>query len=260
MKTFYSQKGERLSKEILTFYGAEINYSVCMKLLRKKDVKLNGKRVSSDLKTEVGDEICVYYDAPKREIRVLFGCDDLLAVYKPKGVTSEDFFRLVKAEYPSAIFTHRLDRNTDGIMLFALNDAAHCELFDGFKKRTFDKYYVATVFGEMPKNKERLVAYLKKDADLAEVKISAVPKAGFEEIITEYEVLSREGELSVLKVKLVTGKTHQIRAHLAFVGHPIIGDGKYGDNAINKRFNEKYQMLTACELRFISQRLLPFTI
>ena len=248
MKTFYSKKGERLSKEILNECSAELTYAAVMKILRKKDVKINGKRDSSDEKTSVGDEIVVYYSAPERKVKELYKCDDLLAAYKPKGITSEDFFALVKSVYPSAFFTHRLDRNTDGIMLFALNQTAYEELLRGFKNRTFDKYYTAEVYGKPPEQKDELTAYLKKDEQKSLVRISPVPKDGYEKIVTGYEIISSTGETSVLKVKLITGKTHQIRAHLAFLGYPIIGDGKYGDNAINKRFGDKYQRLTSSEI------------
>lgn len=248
MKTFYSKKGERLSKEILNECSAELTYSAVMKILRKKDVKINGKRVSSDEKTAIGDEITIYFSAPERRVKELYKCDDILAAYKPKGITSEDFYALVKSVYPSAFFTHRLDRNTDGIMLFALNQTAYEELYEGFKNRTFDKYYVAEVYGKPPKEKDELTAYLKKDDEKSLVRISATPKTGYEKIVTEYEVISSSDKTSVLRVKLITGKTHQIRAHLAFIGCPIIGDGKYGDNAINKRFGDKYQRLTASEI------------
>ncbi len=248
MKTFYSKKGERLSKEILNECSAELTYAAVMKILRKKDVKINGKRVSSDEKTSVGDEIVVYYSAPERKVKELYKCDDLLAAYKPKGITSEDFFALVKSVYPLAFFTHRLDRNTDGIMLFALNQTAYEELLRGFKNRTFDKYYTAEVYGKPPKQKDELTAYLKKDEKKSLVRISPVPKDGYEKIVTGYEIISSTGETSVLKVKLITGKTHQIRAHLAFLGCPIIGDGKYGDNVIKKRFGDKYQRLTSSEI------------
>ena len=215
MKKFYSL-GDNLIKEISRFYGDKITYGKIMKLLREKDVKVNGGRVNKDVKTQKGDEITVYYDGEdkKIEIKVLYKDDNILVAYKPKGVTSEDFYNAVKEKYESAIFTHRLDRNTDGITLFALNDIAYGELFDGLKNRTFDKRYTATVYGVMPKRKDRLTAYLKKDEKAAKVEISATPKKGYEKIITDYEVLSSDGETSVLRVGLITGRTHQIRAHM----------------------------------------------
>ena len=252
MKIFKSE-GDKLSREILRVYGADISYGGVMKLLRKKDVKLNGKRVGKDTDTAAGDEICVYdgFAVKTPRIKILFSCADLVAAYKPKGITSEEFYEKVKtAVDKNAIFTHRLDRNTDGIMIFALNERAYGELYNGFKNRTFEKYYTATVYGTPKPDKARITAYLKKDSVKSEVKISATPENGYEKIITEYEVLSSDGETSVLKVGLITGKTHQIRAHMAFIGHFIIGDGKYGDERINRKYKAKYQQLTATELIF----------
>lgn len=249
MKKFYSS-GDNLIKEIRRFYGDKITYGKIMKLLREKDVKVNGERVRKDVKTQKNDEIAVYYDGEdkKVDIKVVYKDDNILVTYKPKGITSEDFYSAVKERYESAIFTHRLDRNTDGIMLFALCPVAYRELYDGLKRRTFLKYYTATVYGVMPKKKDTLTAYLKKDEKAAKVEISATPGKGYEKIITEYEVISSGGETSVLKVGLVTGRTHQIRAHLAFTGHFVLGDGKYGKEEINRRYKAKNQYLTATEI------------
>lgn len=110
MKKFYSL-GDNLIKEISRFYGDKITYGKIMKLLRKKDVKVNGERVNKDVKTRKNDEITVYYDGEdkKVEIKVIYADDNILVAYKPKGVTSEDFYNAVKEKYESAIFTHRLD-------------------------------------------------------------------------------------------------------------------------------------------------------
>ncbi len=249
MKTFLS-RGDNLIKEIARFYGDDVSYSVIMKLLRKKDVKVCGARVSGDVPTRKGDEICVYFDGAKKTppIKEIYRDENLLVTVKPKGVTSEDFYLAVCAAYPTAIYTHRLDRNTDGLMLFALNETAYGELYRGFKDRTFTKYYTARVYGAMPERSGRLVAYLKKDERAARASVSATPEKGYTKIITDYETIKTDGETSLLKVGLVTGKTHQIRAHLAFTGHFIIGDGKYGKEEVNRRYKAKRQRLTATEI------------
>lgn len=130
-------------------------------------------------------------------------------------------------------------------MIFALTETANAELLKGFKERMFKKYYNAAVCGKFEQKSGTLTAYLKKDKDKAEVKIFKEPTAGAEKIITKYKVLKEDDETSLVEVELVTGKTHQIRAHLAFVGHPVIGDGKYGYKSINNKFRKKSQMLTA---------------
>ena len=248
MKTFYSS-GKKLSEEITEYYKGVVSYSLANKLIRKKDVKVNGVRVKEDLKTLSGDKIEVYYDGEdKRADTVLYQDENVLVVYKPSGITSEDFYALLCKKYSGVGFIHRLDQNTDGVMIFSLNAASEKELLYGFKHRTFDKYYLAEVIGTPKKASDELVAYLVKDAEKSEVRVFDSPVKGSEKIITSYTVLKSSGETSLLEVKLITGKTHQIRAHLAHVGNFIIGDGKYGYESINRKFKAKKQRLTAYKL------------
>ena len=102
----------------------------------------------------------------------------------------------------------------------------------------------------MPKESDTLKDYLFKDSKKSMVYISSIKNTGYSEIITKYRTISTNNETSLLEVELITGKTHQIRAHLAFKGHPIIGDGKYGNNEINKKYKKKFQELTAFKLIF----------
>lgn len=248
MKTFYAN-GKKLSEEITEYFGGAVSYSLANKLIRKKEVKLNGIRVKKDEKTTVGDKIEVYYDGEDKRARtVIYKDDNILVVYKPCGITSEDFYALVKRDYEQAGFIHRLDQNTDGIMIFSLNCVAEECLLKGFKDRTFDKYYLAEVFGEPKDSHAELTAYLVKDSEKGLVKIYDSPVKDSERVITSYSLIKSSGEVSLLEVKLITGKTHQIRAHLSHVGLPIIGDGKYGYESINRRFHAKKQRLMAYKL------------
>lgn len=124
-------------------------------------------------------------------------------------------------------------------------------MLDKFKNREIKKHYNCLVYGKMPKKEDTLIAYLFKDAKKSQVYISDVPKKGYVKIITSYKVIEYfNNNTSLLDITLHTGRTHQIRAHLAYIGYPIIGDGKYGVNEINKKFDAKTQKLCACSIEF----------
>ncbi len=248
MKSFIADKNRKLSKLAL-YHIHDLTFASLMKALRKKDVKVNGKRISQDVNLSIGDKVDIFYDAKIiQAFSVIYEDQNILVINKQSGHTSEDVFAQISAEYPSASFIHRLDRNTSGIMIFSLSDIARKELLNGFKKRTFDKIYTATVVGKMPKSQDVLSAYLVKDKESALVKIYDKRVKGSVLIKTGYSVIKQDKETSILSVTLYTGKTHQIRAHLAHIGNPILGDGKYGDFEMNDKYSVKSQSLSATML------------
>lgn len=248
MYEFIADKTGKLSK--LALYNVQdLSYSALMKLLRNKDVKVNEKRISKDLFLNKGDRVVLYYTPQKiQKFSVIYEDENVLILDKKRGYESIEVYNDLLIEKPSAKFVHRLDRNTDGLMIFALNVEAEKELLTGFKNHSFEKKYLATVFGKMPRNKDLLTAYLVKDSDKSEVKIFDKKVPNSVVIKTGYQVIEEGENASKLLVTLYTGKTHQIRAHLAHVGNFIIGDGKYGDAKINKIFNVKSQMLSSYSL------------
>ena len=249
MKTFKVEKPIKLSKFLLGVYGAELSYKTLQKLIRNKDIKVDGKRINRDISVIKGQTVCVYYDGEKRGITPLFESDGVFVFYKPPTLTSEDFCARVNEVYDGLELCHRLDRNTAGLLVFAKGEAYN-EMLKAFKERTVEKYYLCEVYGKMKSPSNRLTAYLKKDGDNSLVKIYDNEVLGSVKIITEYQTVEEREETTVLRVKLITGKTHQIRAHLAHEGNFIIGDNKYGDSDINKKFKAKRQKLIAYNLKF----------
>lgn len=243
MIKFTAQKRGRLAKLI---EREGVPYYLAMKLIRGREVKLNGKRTGTDEMCEIGDLIEVYAEKKQdKPLDIIYSDDNVAVLNKPFGVETDELEKRLKEEIPSARAVHRLDRNTRGVIIYALSDEAEAELKKGFKDRTFKKIYLAEVWGVPEKSSAVIRAYLEKDAASGTVYIHDTRQKGDVEIATAYTVLSSSGSTSVLEVELLTGRTHQIRAHLAHIGHPIIGDGKYGDRDVNKRFHASVQRLQA---------------
>ncbi|MBQ7652910.1 MAG: RluA family pseudouridine synthase [Clostridia bacterium] len=245
------QKNGALSK-VLSLSYPEFPYNLLMKLLRKKDVFLNGKRVA-DASAEVGDEVRIFIKPNAINLKTLFINEDILAVYKPKGVSSDgeySFASLVAFVYENAVLLHRLDTNTDGILLFALNPRAEELLLYAMMKGEVIKEYRAVVYGEARFKNATLTNYLLKDSKAGKVKIYDNHVKNAEKVTLEATTISIKDGLSTLKVIIHGGKTHQIRAQLAANGYFIIGDGKYGDDRINRLYGKKSQELTAVKVTF----------
>lgn len=229
------------------------------KAFRKKDVRINNTKINEDTLVHIGDEIAIYVidDLLYKKINIdkIYEDNNILVVNKPANIEvvgSNSLTSLLEKEFSFISPCHRLDRNTTGLVLFAKNETSLNILLDKFKNHEIEKHYLAKVYG-IPKTKSQaLTAYLFKDNKKSLVYISDIPKKGYVKIETSYTVLEKNDKknYSLLDVELHTGKTHQIRAHLAHIGFPIIGDGKYGINEINKKFGCTSQELSSYILKF----------
>jgi len=233
--------------DILLNYG--FSFGEIQKLYKKKDIRLNDRKLSQDEYACSGQVITVFCEnEPKRRFEKFYEDDNIVIVNKAQEIEIQGPNSLEEQLGCRAV--HRLDRNTKGLVVFAKNKEAETELLAAFKKKYVQKKYIAEVVGSTNFKGEKQVAYLLKDSEKAQVKIFNKQIKGSVKIETIFTTIKSTNSSSLVEAELITGKTHQIRAHLAFLGHAIIGDGKYGKNEDNKKFKQRYQNLTCYFLKF----------
>lgn len=250
-----AKKADRLLK-VLQKQCPEVVYSAFSVALRQKDVLLNGVRIKENVYISEGDQVCVF--VPDSAIKqnmfsIEYEDQNVIIVNKGKGIeTSDGEFNVLNElikQNKQAFAVHRLDRNTLGLVIFAKSVDAQKELINNFKNGNITKLYYAEVCGATQKH-SLLHGFLVKDKNESEVKIYSNKVPNSQEIFTEYATIKNSGNVSLLQVKITEGKTHQIRAHLAYNKIYIIGDGKYGKNEINNKYKAKTQHLKAYKILF----------
>ena len=265
-------EGERVDRLIARNFPELPERSVRAAFLRR-DVKLDGRRVSREEKARAGQEIRIYLTEDAEDqplLRIVYEDTDALLVNKPAGISVEPdrkggvtltdlCVHHVReadpgAEAPAAC--HRLDHQTSGLCLFAKNAEALETLQEVFRARRLEKTYECLVRGIPKPPAAECRAYLIKDAKAGRVRVLDHPAPEGKVILTAYETLEA-GPVSRLRVRLLTGRTHQIRAHLAALGHPILGDDVYGDRGWNREKKTRMLKLCAVSLRMDTGGALP---
>lgn len=262
---------------------------LAQKYIRLKRVKVNGKGAKRDTRLLIGDLLQIYindefFDLPTPEnaylsiynpiLDVVYEDDNLLLVNKRAGIvvhpdetervntliTHIQAYLYQKREWNPNLersFTpalcNRIDRNTGGIVIAAKNAETLRIINQKIRDREIEKYYLCIIHGRMTPSSGRLEGFLLKDEEKKQVSIHAHPVPGGRTATTDYRTLAKNGELSLMECHLLTGRTHQIRAQFAAAGHPLLGDGKYGREKDNKRYNRNFQALYSYKLTFSFQ-------
>lgn len=277
--------GQRLDRFLIKLFPS-LKASAINKAVRNKDIKINGKRTETAYRLQKGDVIYLFFPdsmltvskdkqedfmSAENKLDILYEDENILLVNKEQGLvvhadddnTSDTLINRIKKylfqkgdfmPQEENVFApalcNRIDRNTCGIVIAAKNAEALRILNEKIKKRELKKEYICIALGRLPKKEDTLTAFLEKDSNSNTVKISKRKTKENLTIKTKYRVIEQGEMFSLLNVELLTGRTHQIRAHMAYIGHPLLGDGKYGNNRVNVKYGFKTQALCSYKLTF----------
>ncbi len=287
MKSFTITKndaGQRLDK-FITKAVPNLPKTLMYKYIRLKRIKVNAKRGDIAQKLVQGDIVDMYindeffapakdnYDfmAASKNLDIVYEDENIILLNKKVGllshpdeneyndtlITRVKRYLYEKGEYnpkdehsfvPSLV--NRIDRNTGGIVIAAKNAESLRILNQKLKDREMEKYYLCVIHGTLAKKSGLLGGWLLKDEKKNKVEVFQKERPGAKQIKTKYSVIDEKDGLSLVEVELLTGRTHQIRAHFSSIGHPLLGDGKYGTNALNKTLGYKKQFLYSYRLKF----------
>lgn len=277
--------GNRLDKFINKCFP-NIPYSLLYKYIRKKRIKVNGKKEEISYRLKENDVLELYindelleksnkssdFKAASEDIEILYEDDNIMIINKKAGliVHPDDDIKVdclvnriknylfKKGEFNpenensfAPALVNRIDRNTSGIVIAAKNAESLRILNLKMKERELHKKYICILCGTLKKDTEILKAFLDKNSSENKVYISNKMKnKNYKTILTKYSVIDKSKKFTLAEIELLTGRTHQIRAHMAYLGYPLLGDGKYGVNKINREMGYKYQALCAYKLKF----------
>lgn len=262
MKRYELQAGER-DEGVSLLYFLRRAFPLApgwqlQKSLKARDIRVNGQRVSDNRVLQAGDQLVWYTAWQPEDLQVVYEDSHVLLINKPAGLNSDSqvdgpsmsAWAQVRGESKRAVLVHRLDNRTSGIMVLAKSQQAEQALLAAFRQGKVHKRYECLVVGKPQPETARLKAWLRKLPGQARVRLYDRPQQGAREVVTDYRLLQAEEGFSRLQVMPLTGRTHQIRAQLSHIGHPILGDELYGDFAANKRWRAGRLMLAATGLRF----------
>ena len=288
IKIAKNDAGQRLDKFLTK--ALDLPVGLLYKSIRTKKIKVNRKRAENNTVLAEGDviqcflaeeffakldaisDVFLSLDKIQPRLDIVYEDENIMLLNKRPGVSvheDEDSkvntliahvqaYLYQKGEYNptdeqsfAPALCNRIDRNTGGIVIAAKTAEALRVMNEKIKLREIDKYYLAAIHGIPVKKEATLTGYLIKDEKLNKVKVyDDNPPRGAKNIITKYKVIATRGSEALIEVELLTGRTHQIRAHMAHIGHPLIGDGKYGMNKSDRANGYKFQALYSYKLRF----------